>query len=159
MLRHSIYADYRGFCISTVELKKEKYYLHEEISVFQQVSNKIIQARLNKLIIPTQIVVNNLPDLISFLRKNNTCPIITKTIDLETIESKLYSIKSLLIDGELIINQRLITPLEEDFDKFQPEIVNYRIYSLIIALDNFRHLEPDEALTGHFKWGVWHRTS
>jgi len=156
MLRHSIYADYRGFCISTVELKKEKYYLHEEINVYKQVSNKIIQTKLDKLITPTQIVVNKLPDLISFLRKNNNCSIITKTIDIETIEYKLYSIKSLLIDGELIINQRLITPLEEDFDKFQPEIVNYRIYSLIIALDNFKKVDPDEGLTGHFRNGRWY---
>jgi hypothetical protein len=156
MLRHGIYADYRGFCISTVELKEEKYYLHEVIKEVKQVSNEIIQAKLNQLDTPTQIVVNNQPDLISFLRKKNKSSIITKTIDLETIESKLYSIKSWLIDGQLIINQKLIAPLEEDFDKFQLEIINYRIYSLILGIDNFKHPEPDEAVTGHFKNGRWY---
>lgn len=156
MLRHGIYADYRGFCISTVELKKEKYYLHEEISLYKQVSNEIIQEKLRHLSEATQIVVNRQPDLIKFLRKNNKSSIITKTIDIETIESRLYSIKSWLIDGKLIINQRLIAPLEEDFDKFQPEIVNHRIWSLIIGLDNFREPEPDEGMTGHFKNGRWY---
>jgi hypothetical protein len=159
MLRHSIYADYRGFCISTVELKKEKYYLHEEISVLNQVSNQIIQEKLRDLSEPVQIVVNRQPDLITFLIKNNKCSVITKTIDIETVESRLYSIKSWLIDGKLIINQKLVSALEEEFDKFQPEIVNHRIWSLIIALDNFKKPDPDENITGHFRNGQWYGDS
>ncbi|MEC4884997.1 MAG: hypothetical protein SAL70_27300 [Scytonema sp. PMC 1070.18] len=136
MKRIGLFANHKGFSMVVVDLYRKKFTVLEVISSSKP-SYKIIKETLEKLkkIYKTNKVIHNNDIKLDNLQSFTLYP---QELNLK---GSIFQISALCNDGILLLSPNT-TELQREINDFDEEIINHKVYALMLAITEIHINDP-----------------